>query len=54
MWLSPIVRVSKENGKLKICVCFRKLNATTKKTHIHHPSLMKNGTELQAMVLIEF
>ncbi len=30
-WLSPIVVVSKKNGKLKICVDFRKLNVTTKK-----------------------
>jgi hypothetical protein len=29
--LSPIVVVLKKNGKLKICVDFRKLNATTKK-----------------------
>jgi len=31
IWLSPIIRVSKENGKFKICVYFRKVNATTKK-----------------------
>jgi hypothetical protein len=30
-WLSSIVIVLKKNGKLKICVDFRKLNATTKK-----------------------
>ncbi len=30
-WLSPIVVVPKKNGKFKICVDFRKLNATTKK-----------------------
>jgi hypothetical protein len=30
-WLSPIVVVPKNNGKLKICIDFRKLNATTKK-----------------------
>jgi hypothetical protein len=29
--LSPIVIVPKENGKLKICTYFKKLNATTKK-----------------------
>jgi hypothetical protein len=29
--LSPIVVVLKKNGKLRICVDFRKLNATTKK-----------------------
>ncbi len=30
-WLSPIVVVLKKDGKLKICVDFKKLNATTKK-----------------------
>ncbi len=30
-WLSPIVVVPKKNGKLKICVDFRKCNETTKK-----------------------
>ncbi len=30
-WLSPIVVVSKKNGKLRICVDFRKLNVATKK-----------------------
>jgi len=30
-WLSPIVVVPKKNGKLKICVDFRKLNKITKK-----------------------
>jgi len=30
-WLLPIVVVPKKNGKLKICIDFRKLKATTKK-----------------------
>ncbi len=30
-WLSPIMVVPKKNGKLKICVDFRKLNKATKK-----------------------
>jgi hypothetical protein len=31
-WLSPIVAILKKNGKLRICVDFKKLNATTKDT----------------------
>ncbi len=30
-WLSPKVIVPKKNGKLRICIDFKKLNATTKK-----------------------
>jgi hypothetical protein len=30
-WLAPIVVVPKKNGKLEICINFKKLNATTKK-----------------------
>jgi hypothetical protein len=30
-WLTPIVIVPKKNGKLKIYINFKKLNATTKK-----------------------
>jgi len=30
-WLSPIVVVPKKNGKLRICVNFRKFNVVTKK-----------------------
>ncbi len=30
-WLSPIVVIPKKNGKLRIYIDFRKLNATTKK-----------------------
>ena len=30
-WLSPIVVVPKKNGKLRICVDFKRLNAATKK-----------------------
>jgi hypothetical protein len=30
-WFLPIVIVSNKNGKLKICIDFRKLNAATKK-----------------------
>jgi len=30
-WLSPIVVVPKKNGKLKICINFRRLNVATKK-----------------------
>jgi len=30
-WLSPMAIVPKKNGKLRICVDFRKLNVVTKK-----------------------
>jgi hypothetical protein len=30
-WLSPIIVVPEKNGKLRICVDIKKLNATTKK-----------------------
>jgi hypothetical protein len=30
-WLSPIVVLPKKNGKLRICIDFRKLNIATKK-----------------------
>ena len=36
-WLSPIVVVPKKNGKLRICVDFRRLNAATKKDPYHLP-----------------
>jgi hypothetical protein len=29
--LSPIIIIPKKNGKLRICIDFRELNATTKK-----------------------
>ncbi len=30
-WLSPIIVVPKKNGKLRICIDFKKLNVATKK-----------------------
>jgi hypothetical protein len=39
-WLSPIVVVPKKNGKLKICVDFKKLNKATKK--YPYPLLFSN------------
>jgi hypothetical protein len=30
-WLSPIVVIPKKNGKLMVCINFRKLDVTTKK-----------------------
>jgi hypothetical protein len=40
-WLSSIVIVPKKNGKLKICVDFRKLKQLLKKTHTHYRLLMR-------------
>ncbi len=37
-WLSPIAVVPKKNGKLKICVDFKKLNKATKKNPYPLPS----------------
>ncbi len=31
IWISPIVVMPKKNGKLRICVNFRKFNVVTKK-----------------------
>lgn len=36
-WVSPIVVVPKKNGKLRICVDFRKLNHKTKRDHFPLP-----------------
>ncbi len=40
-WLSPIVVVPKKNGKVRICVNFKKLNKATRKNPYHLPFLMK-------------
>jgi hypothetical protein len=40
-WLSPIVIVPKKNGNPRICINFRKLNATTKKDPYHYLLQMK-------------
>jgi len=40
-WLSPIMVLPKKNGKLKICIDFRKLNKATKKILILYHFLMK-------------
>ncbi len=39
-WLSPIIIIPKKNGKLKICIDFKKLNVATKKDP--HPLLFTN------------
>ena len=36
-WVSPIVIVPKKNGKIRICLDYRKLNNVTKKDHILLP-----------------
>jgi len=36
-WVSPIVCVPKKNGKLRVCVDFKKLNAHTVKDHYPLP-----------------
>ena len=36
-WVSPIVISVKKNGKLRVCVDFKKLNAVTKKDHYPIP-----------------
>jgi hypothetical protein len=45
-WLSPIMVVPKRNGKLKICVDFRKLNKATKK----NPYLLPFSNEVLNIV----
>lgn len=35
-WLSPSERVLKNNGKLRVCVVFPKLNWVTKPIHFHY------------------
>ena len=32
-WMSPMVLVKKNNGKLRVCVNYKKLNAYTQKDH---------------------
>jgi hypothetical protein len=46
-WLSPIVIVSKKNGKLQICMDFHKLNAATKK----YPYLLLFKVEVLDVVI---
>ncbi|OAE35250.1 hypothetical protein AXG93_1162s1260 [Marchantia polymorpha subsp. ruderalis] len=36
-WVSPMVLVKKKNGKLRVCVDYRKLNACTEKDHFPLP-----------------
>jgi hypothetical protein len=36
-WMSPMVLVRKKNGKLRVCVDYRKLNACTQKDHFPLP-----------------
>jgi hypothetical protein len=43
-WLSPIVIVPKKNGKLRICVDFKKFNVATKKDPYLLPFIDENYT----------
>ena len=36
-WISPIVIVTKKNGKIRVCVDLKKVNATTVRDHYHLP-----------------
>ena len=36
-WVSPLVLVTKKNGKWRICVDYRELNKATKKDHFPLP-----------------
>ena len=36
-WVSPMVLVKKKNGKLRVCVNYRKLNACTQNDHFPLP-----------------
>ena len=38
-WVSPIVIVTKENGKIRVCVDLKKVNATTVRDHYPLPLL---------------
>lgn len=38
-WVSPLVVVSKKNGKWRICVDYRELNKATQKDHFPLPFL---------------
>ena len=37
-WVSPVVLVPKKNGKWRVCVDFKPLNASTKRDHFPLPS----------------
>ncbi len=47
-WLSPIIVVPKKNGKLRICIDFKKLNVATKKDP--YPLSFTNGVEHNSKV----
>ncbi len=53
-WLSPIVIVPKKNGKLKIYVDFRKLNATTNKDLYLLPFMDEVINTIMCMEFITF
>ncbi|KAL3693229.1 hypothetical protein R1sor_006880 [Riccia sorocarpa] len=44
-WVSPIVVVRKKNGKLRVCIDYKKLNAVTKKDYYPLPFIEVSGHE---------
>lgn len=39
-WVSPMVLLNKRNGKLRVCVDYRKLNACTQNDHFPLPFII--------------
>ena len=48
-WISPMVLVKNKNGKLRVCVNYRKLNACTQKDHFPLPMLPATDATLNKL-----